>query len=92
MKKEYILTQEQKDDKRRKIEENRQKKNEQIKRKKTFETEHYDPEPTHQQLQLPVVQSTESSMYHPIDGPTVEKVLLTVIDFQLNMVKVYIFI
>ena len=74
MKKEYILTQEQKDDKRRKIEENRQKKSDQLKRKKTIELDNYDPEATHQQLQLPIVQSTDSTMYHPVDGPTVEKV------------------
>ena len=74
MKKEYILTQEQKDDKRRKIEENRQKKSDQLKRKKTLELDNYEPEATQQQIQLPIVQSTDSAMYHPVDGPNVEKV------------------
>ena len=78
MKKEYILTQEQKDDKKRKIEENRVKKSEQMKRKKTIdERDNYDDaEPTHQQIQLPIVQSTDPSLYHPIDGQSVEKVFL----------------
>ena len=75
MKKEYILTQEQKDDKRRKIEENRQKKSEQLKRKKTLELDNYDPEGSQQQIQLPLVQSTDSTLYHSSDGPTIEKVL-----------------
>ena len=74
MKKEYILTQEQKDDKRRKIEENRQKKSDQIKRKKTLDIEIYEAEPTQQQIQLPMAQSPDSSLYHSIDGPTVGKV------------------
>ena len=74
MKKEYILTQEQKDDKRRKIEENRQKKSEQLKRKKTLELDNYDPEANQQQIQLPIVQSTDSNLYHSSDGPTIEKV------------------
>ena len=76
MKKEYILTQEQKDDKRRKIEENRVKKHEQMKRKKSMENENYEVEANHQQLQLPLVQSTDSiyNMSHTVDGPTAEKV------------------
>ena len=76
MKKEYILTQEQKDDKRRKIEENRVKKHEQMKRKKSMESENYEVEANHQQLQLPLVQSTDSiyNMSHTVDGPTAEKV------------------
>ena len=73
MKKEYILTQEQKDDKRRKIEENRQRKFEQIKRKKTIDMEAYDPEQAQQQLQI-VDHSPESNSYQSADGPTNEKV------------------
>ena len=73
MKKEYILTQEQKDDKRRKIEENRQRKFEQIKRKKTMDMEPYDPEQAQQQLQI-VDHSPESNSYQSVDGPTNEKV------------------
>ena len=76
MKKEYILTQEQKDDKRRKIEENRVKKHEQMKRKKSMENENYEVEANQQQLQLPLVQSTDSiyNMSHTNDGPIAEKV------------------
>ena len=86
MKKEYILTQEQKDDKRRKIEENRQKKSEQLKRKKTLELDNYDPEANQQQIQLPIVQSTDSSLYHSSDGPTIEKVCSSI--FSTLVIKV----
>lgn len=79
MKKEYILTQEQKDDKRRKIEENRQKKQHQIKRKPSLDIEMYEAEQitqklTHKKLQFPVTQSPDSSFYQSLDGPTSEKI------------------
>ena len=88
MKKEYILTQEQKDDKRRKIEENRQKKNEHMKRKKTLDIDIYEAEQTQQQqLQLPIVQSPDSSLYHPMDGATPEKVDYNIL--YLGRIKLY---
>ena len=66
MKKEYILTQEQKDDKRRKIEENRQKKSEQLKRKKTLELDNYDPEANQQQYERELIASQEKRDWNVI--------------------------
>ena len=53
-----------------------------MKRKKTIdERDNYDDaEPNHQQIQLPIVQSTDPSLYHPIDGQSVEKVFLIIPD------------
>ena len=38
------------------------------------ELDNYDPDGSQQQIQLPLVQSTDSTLYHSSDGPTIEKV------------------
>ena len=42
--------------------------------KKTLDMDIYEAEHTQTQLQLPIVQSPDSSLYHPLDGSTPEKV------------------